>query len=107
MADTERIATALARGVCKAFNVPYDTTSNGSTTPSTPPTTPNSTCQCEVYKKDIEELKKKIDDLSVEVNRELISLNTRVLDGESVLETIKNSGGYKLAEKLASILNFK
>jgi N-acetylmuramoyl-L-alanine amidase len=45
LADTERIATALARGVCRAFNVVYDPVIQPEPTQPTPEptTTPNTT----------------------------------------------------------------
>jgi len=40
LADTERVASAIARGICKAFNVVYEVI-QAPITPPTPPVTPN------------------------------------------------------------------
>lgn len=40
LADTEMVAVAIAKGICKAFNVPYEPTP----TPPTPPTPPTDPC---------------------------------------------------------------
>jgi len=45
LADTERVANAIARGICVAFNIPFDVIPPVVPPPVTPPTTPPPTTQ--------------------------------------------------------------
>jgi len=58
LADTERVATAIARGICKSFGVSYDQTAPK---PPTEPTTIIKTAELEALKKKIDELTARID----------------------------------------------
>ena len=58
LADTERVASAIARGICKAFNVSYDQPGNQNPPPS------SSTDTVTISKIEYEGLKKQISDLS-------------------------------------------
>jgi hypothetical protein len=62
LADTARIVAGLNRGICKAFNVPYDPVVNPSNPPATAPDPQTETIKLlEQAKKDIEKLKKDLE----------------------------------------------
>lgn len=65
LADTDRVAIAIAKGVCKAFGVNYEPTP----VPPTPPTPP--TDPCEAVKKENETLKKALSDAQKDYSAKL------------------------------------
>jgi N-acetylmuramoyl-L-alanine amidase len=48
LADTDRVANAIARGICKAFNMPFDTPAPTPPTPPPAPSDPHQPCQAEI-----------------------------------------------------------
>lgn len=76
LADTERIASAIARGICKAFGVEYDLII---------PPTPE--CDCEALKKEIESLKQEINSLHDENNQ----LKAKISTAKTSLQDILNN----------------
>lgn len=67
LADTERISTAIARGICKAFNVDYETTSPVIENPP-------------VSNTELEDLKRELIQLKLEKEQAEMNFKTRLAD---------------------------
>jgi hypothetical protein len=65
LGNTELIASAIVRSICKAFNVSYEIT------PPPVVETPKPECDCEALKKEVDSLKKLLDTAQITFNEEL------------------------------------
>lgn len=80
LADTDRVANAIARGICKAFNVPFDPV----TPPVVPPTDPCLTVknQLAVKERECQELKNK----ALKLEDAMITLQDKINRALDVLD---------------------
>jgi N-acetylmuramoyl-L-alanine amidase len=80
LGNTELIATALARAICKAFSVPYEVVIE------TPPQVQPPTCNCLALENEIKTLKKALSDKQTELDTKLALAETTAKES---METYK------------------
>lgn len=71
LADTDRVANAIARGVCKAFNVPFDVQPTPTPPPPVTPVPTPPTAGDFVSKKEFEEYKKSVNEAFRAISKRL------------------------------------
>lgn len=87
LADTDRVANAIARGICRAFNVPFDVVSP-TPTPTPTPTITDDTVIPQIDNKRVKDIKKDLADKDkalLEKDGTISTLNDKIRKGREAL----------------------